>query len=139
MAGTTAAVDFLADMTGATGSRRDRLVTAMRTLEHHEDGLRTRIETGLRELAGTTVHSRAARRTPTLLATFAEHRAADVSAFLSERGVNAPAGSFYAYEASERLGLGESGGLRIGLAPYNDDADVDRLLDGLRAAVAAPA
>lgn len=138
MAGTTAAVDFLADMTGTAGSRRHRLVSAFTALEHHEDALRRRIETGLRELGGITVHSRADRRTPTLLATFAGHEAADVSAFLSERGVNAPAGSFYAYEASKRLGLGESGGLRIGLAPYNDDADVDRLLDGLRAALGAP-
>ena len=138
MAGTTAAIDFLAGMTAATGSRRHRLMSTFAALEHHEDALRTRIETGLRELDGTTLHSRAVRRTPTLLATFAGHEAADVSVALSARGVNAPAGSFYAYEAAQRLGLGESGGLRIGLAPYNDDADVDRLLDGLRAALAEP-
>jgi len=53
--------------------------------------------------------------------------------FLAERGVNAPAGSFYAYEASRRLGLGTSGGLRVGLAPYSDEGDVDRLLSGLAA------
>jgi selenocysteine lyase/cysteine desulfurase len=34
---------------------------------------------------------------------------------------------------SRRLGLGDAGGLRIGLAPYTDDADVDRLLEGLHA------
>jgi len=45
--------------------------------------------------------------------------------------VNAPAGSFYAIEASRHLGLGDAGGLRVGLAPYNDDEDVDRLLAGL--------
>ncbi len=49
--------------------------------------------------------------------------------------MNAPASSFYALEASRRLGLGDNGALRIGLAPYVDDADVDRLLDGLRAFV----
>jgi selenocysteine lyase/cysteine desulfurase len=52
---------------------------------------------------------------------------------LAEHGVNAPAGSFYALEASRHLGLGDAGGLRVGLAPYTDDRDVDRLLDGLRA------
>jgi selenocysteine lyase/cysteine desulfurase len=52
---------------------------------------------------------------------------------LATHNVNAPAGSFYAYEASRRLGLGEAGGLRIGLAPYNDADDVDRLLDALAA------
>ncbi|MDT5238113.1 MAG: hypothetical protein QOD97_311, partial [Mycobacterium sp.] len=34
MAGTTAAVDFLADMTRTTGTRRNRLVAAMSALEH---------------------------------------------------------------------------------------------------------
>ena len=47
-----------------------------------------------------------------------------------------PAGNFYALEAARRLGLGDAGGLRIGLAPYSDDDDVDRLLDGLREFVA---
>jgi len=77
------------------------------------------------------VYSRAKRRTPTLLATFEGHDPAAISAFLAARGVNAPAGSFYAYEPSRRLGLGAAGGVRIGLAPYNDAADVDRLIAGL--------
>jgi len=51
--------------------------------------------------------------------------------------VNAPAGSFYAVEAARHLGLGNTGGLRIGLAPYTTDDDVDRLLDGLREFVAS--
>jgi selenocysteine lyase/cysteine desulfurase len=51
--------------------------------------------------------------------------------------VNAPAGSFYAIEASRWLGLGDTGGLRAGLAPYTDRDDVDRLLTGLREFVAA--
>ena len=134
MAGTTAAVDFLAGMTGATGSRRERLVAAMAALEQHEDGLRTRIEAGLRSLPDLTIHSRAARRTPTLLLTFAERSAEAISSLLARHDLNAPAGSFYAYEASRRLGLGDAGGVRIGLAPYNTAADVDRLLGVLAAA-----
>ena len=53
--------------------------------------------------------------------------------FLAERNVAAPSGSFYALEASRHLGLGDDGGLRVGLAPYSDDGDVDRLLEGLAA------
>ena len=52
--------------------------------------------------------------------------------YLAEADINAPAGTFYAYEPARRLGL-DQGGLRIGLAPYNDDSDVDRLLTGLAA------
>jgi selenocysteine lyase/cysteine desulfurase len=136
LAGTAAAVDFLADLMPGEGSRRERIVASYAALEAHEDRLRTRIEEGLVGLPGVTLHSRAARRTPTLLVTFAGHDAQDVRRHLASRNVNAPAGSFYAYEASRHLGLGTAGGLRIGLAPYNDDDDVDRLLDGLREALA---
>jgi selenocysteine lyase/cysteine desulfurase len=55
----------------------------------------------------------------------------DASRFLAERDVYAPSGSFYAIEASRRLGLGDFGGLRIGLAPYTSTDDVERLLTGL--------
>ena len=75
--------------------------------------------------------SRAARRTPTLLVTFAGHEASEVTRRLAEGKVLAPSGNFYALEASRHLGLGDAGGLRVGLAPYTDADDVDRLLDGL--------
>ncbi|MCV2490109.1 cysteine desulfurase-like protein [Geodermatophilus sp. YIM 151500] len=134
LAGTTAAVDFLAGLDGAaSGGRRDRLVASMAAVEAHEDRLRERVEEGLRALPGVTLWSRAKHRTPTLLVTVDGRDAADAHRFLAERGVNAPAGSFYAIEASRHLGLGDTGGLRIGLAPYSDDDDVDRLLAGLRA------
>ncbi|MCZ2811105.1 cysteine desulfurase-like protein [Modestobacter sp. VKM Ac-2979] len=132
LAGTTAAIDLLAAQAGPEGDRRSRLVAAMAAIEQHEDRLRERIEDGVRALPGVTVWSRAAHRTPTLLLTFAGRDAADAYRSLAERGVNAPAGSFYALEASRHLGLGDTGGLRVGLAPYSDDADVDRLLAGLQ-------
>jgi cysteine desulfurase family protein (TIGR01976 family) len=132
MAGATAAVDFLADLApGGATSRRERLEASLAAVQAHEDRLRERVEDGLRALPGVTVYSRAATRTPTVLVTFAGHEAESVSRHLASRGVNAPAGSFYAYEPAQRLGLGEEGGLRLGLAPYSDDGDVDRLLDAL--------
>jgi cysteine desulfurase family protein (TIGR01976 family) len=136
LAGTTAAVDFLAAIGDGPGSRRERLLVSMAALEAYEDGLRARIEAGIGQLPGITVYSRAAHRTPTLLLGMGG-REQDAYAFLAERGVNAPAGSFYALEASRRLGLGDTGALRVGLAPYVDDTDVDRLLDALTAFAAA--
>jgi cysteine desulfurase family protein (TIGR01976 family) len=134
MAGATAAVEFLADLApGTATTRRERLVASMAAVEAHEDRLRTRVEEGLRALKGVTLHSRAATRTPTVLATFAGHDAGDVARHLATQGINAPAGSFYAYEPARRLELGPDGGLRIGLAPYSDDSDVDRLLEALAA------
>ncbi|WP_405458755.1 cysteine desulfurase-like protein [Streptomyces sp. NBC_00101] len=135
LAAARAAVDFLATLapaaTPATASRRERLAAAFEAIETHEDALRVRIETGLAALDGITVRSRAALRTPTLLLTFPGRSAADASRHLAARGVDAPAGSFYALEASRHLGLGDGGGLRVGLAPYSSEEDADRLLDAL--------
>lgn len=134
LAGSTAAVDFIASLAASEpipGDRRDRILAAMASVEAHEDTLRQRIERGLAELDGVTVHSRAQVRTPTLLASFAGRSAGAAYEHLAGLGVNAPAGSFYALEASRWLGLGDTGGLRIGLAPYNDEHDVQRLLGGL--------
>lgn len=148
LAGTGAAVDFIASLSGVdaagvdtggvdTGSRRERVLSAMTAVAAHEDQLRRTIEEQLAALPGVVVHSRARLRTPTLLLTFDDHDPGDASRYLADRGINAPAGSFYALEASRRLGLGDTGGLRIGLAPYTNAADVDRLLGGLRGFLAA--
>ncbi|MFB4421368.1 cysteine desulfurase-like protein [Streptomyces sp. QL37] len=131
LAGATAAVDFIAALVPGTGSRREDLGRAFTALASHEDRLRGRIEEGLATLDGVTVHSRAARRTPTTLFTVAGRKPEEVSRHLAGRGVDAPSGSFYAWEASHRLGLGEEGGVRVGLAPYTCDDDVDRLLNAL--------
>jgi hypothetical protein len=54
--------------------------------------------------------------------------AADAYRFLAARDVLAPAGTFYAYEPFRALNLEVDAGLRVGLAPYNDDSEIDRLL-----------
>ncbi|WP_295695225.1 cysteine desulfurase-like protein [Lapillicoccus sp.] len=135
MAGTTAAIDFLAGAVPSEGSRRERLLTSLAVMQAHEEESRVALEARLVDL-GATVWSRAQRRTPTLLVSFAAHDCKDLQRFLGARGVNAPAGSFYALEASRHLGLGDAGALRIGLAPYTSEDDVDRLVDGLTAALA---
>ncbi len=132
MAGATAAVDFLADV-GSGTSRPDRLHAAHDLVSAHEYALRCRIEEAVASWGErVTLHSRATDRTPTLLLTFRDHPSAQIAGFLAERDVLAPAGTFYAYEPAHALGLAD-GGLRIGVAPYTSDDDVDRLLAGLTA------
>lgn len=133
MAGTAAAIEFLAEMAPGTGStRRERLVNSMTALEEHEDALRIQMETFLTSLPGARLYSNAQRRTPTLLVKFDGHGDGEISQFLADRGVNAPASAFYAHEASIHLGLGSTGGIRIGLAPYNTVEDVERLEAALK-------
>lgn len=130
LAGTSAAVDFIADLGGTSGGRRQRIRASMQAVDEYEHGLRQRIEASLAGLDTVTLHSRARHRTPTLLLTFRDRTPQDAYQFLAELDVNAPAGTFYAYEPARRLGL-DDGGLRVGLAPYTSDSDVDRLLAGL--------
>lgn len=138
MVGTTAAIDFLASLSGDVGEtsgRRERIVAAFEALEGHEHALQSRMEAGIRDLPGVRVFSNAGARTPTLLFTLEGHEDQDVRRALAKRGVNAPAGNFYAIECSRHLGLGDAGAIRVGLAPYTDDSDVDRLLAGLQEVV----
>jgi cysteine desulfurase family protein (TIGR01976 family) len=134
LAGCTAAVDFIARLApDPASSRRARVLTAMSAIEAYEDDLRIGLEAQLSELPGLVSYSRAAHRTPTLLVSFEGKSSAAAQRSLAASGVNAPAGSFYALEASRALGLGDDGALRVGLAPYTDGDDVSRLVDGLRA------
>lgn len=133
LAGVTAAVDLIASL-GTGSSRRERLVSAAAAIADHELRLRQRIEDGLADLADhLTLHSRAADRTSTLFLTLRDRDPKDAHAFLAERDVMVPPGTFYAVETFRALDLPVDSGLRIGLAAYNDDAEVDRLLDGLGA------
>jgi cysteine desulfurase family protein (TIGR01976 family) len=132
LAGTTAAVDFIAGLGGvASGDRRERLLSSLALLEEHEDGLRANLETRLDAIDGITLYGHAQRRTPTLLFSVDGWDSRAVAAKLAESGVNAPAGSFYALEASRHLGLGDTGAVRVGLAPYTHQSDVDRLVEAL--------
>ena len=129
LAGTTAAVDYLAGL-GVGETRSQRLTSALDRLEAAEHLLRTRLEDGLHERSAI-VYSRAARRTSTVLFDLPGREANEVSLALAAAGVAAPAGHFYALEASRHLGLGDRGAVRAGLAPYTNTDDVDRLLAAL--------
>jgi cysteine desulfurase family protein (TIGR01976 family) len=132
LAGTTAAIDFLAGLVGSTGSRRERLTASMTALEKHEAVLLDRLEAGLAAIPGVTRFGDPdRRRTPTTLFSVAGRTPAQVYRGLAERGVNAPAGTFYAVECAKRLGLAAAGAVRAGIAPYTDESDVDRLVAGV--------
>ena len=138
MAGATEAVDVLAGLDDAAdGTRRERLTASFHALHAHEAELLERLERGIRSLPGATVFSRAARRTPTLLVTFESVPAAELYRSLAERDILAPSGNFYALEASRLLGLGDTGGLRLGLAPYTTSEEIDRVLAALAELLAA--
>jgi len=131
LAGTTAAVDFIADLASAAGDRRTRIVESMQQVEAHEQELFERLLSGLRSLDAVTVYGAPERRTPTALFSVDSVPSAQVYQSLADLGVNAPASSFYALEASRWMGLGDTGAVRAGIAPYSTAEEVDRLVAGV--------
>ena len=132
MAGVTASIDFIAGMDHeATGSRRERIVKSMQALEDYEHPLFEYMENQIKRLPGVTTYGHAKHRTPTLYFSFAGKNGVDIYKHLAKTNVNAPCHNFYAFEASHKLGLGDGGALRAGLAPYSTKEDIDRLVAGL--------
>jgi len=133
MAGVTAAIDYIAALdTEAIGSRRERIVQSMNSLERYESSLFEYLEKQLSSLPGIILYGRAEKRTPTLYFNFPNVPGKTIYEFLATKKINAPASNFYAYEVSLALGLGDAGAVRTGLAPYSTKEDVDRLFDALK-------
>jgi len=136
IAGAAAAVDFLADLTPGAGTRRERLLASYRTLHTRGERLLQRLWEGLRVDERATVYGRPpdADRTSTLAFTFRGVPSEAVTRHLSDRwGVFTSHGDFYASGVTEALGLEEEGLVRIGMACYSTEGEVDRLLRGLGA------
>jgi cysteine desulfurase family protein (TIGR01976 family) len=148
-AGTTAAVEYIADVGAAAGgaaagaSRREQVLAGMRAIRAYEMDLYRDLARGLAALPGVRVLGLTAeedmdRRTPTASITIEGVAPHDAARRLGDRGIAVWDGDFYATGLIERLGLAATGVLRIGLMHYNTRSEVDRLLDEL-ATIAAPA
>lgn len=134
MAGVTASIDFIADMDDqATGTRRERIVKSMQALEDYEHPLFEYMEVQIKSLPGVTTYGHAKSRTPTLYFNIENKNGVEIYKSLASAKINLPCHNFYAYEASHKLGLGDGGALRAGLAPYSTKEDVDRLVEGVKA------
>ena len=133
LAGVTAAVEHLAALDdSASGDRRTRLLTSMAAAEAHELALFERLQEGLDAIPGVIRYGRAPRRTATAYFTHPGTDPGHVAEHLARHRVNVWSGHSYAWEATGALGIRESGGaVRAGLVHYNDQSDVDRLLDAL--------
>jgi cysteine desulfurase family protein (TIGR01976 family) len=145
--GAAAAVEFLAGLLNldhAAGrteptnsrvlSRRQRLATVFDALRDRGRILFERLWTGLKDVPGIDLFGPppSASRTPTLALSVPGVPAIEVARKLARRGIFASHGNFYAQRLVERLGLAESGLVRLGCACYTSEGDVDRALESLR-------
>lgn len=132
LAGLISSVDFLAGLDDeADGSRRDRLTTSIGSAKNYTGDLLGRLTSELRVMRHVMVIGDAMRRVPSVAFTVAETKATEVSEHLATHGVCALTddGSGGLFEA---LGVGEVGGaVRIGLAYYSNEFEVNRLVRAL--------
>jgi cysteine desulfurase family protein (TIGR01976 family) len=132
--GAGAAVDFLASIGGAGGTRRERLARAFAALHGRGQELLERLWRGLEATPGVRLYGPAPGqpRTPTVGFTMARGTTDEVAAALAEDGVFVSNGDFYATTVVERLGLTPHGLVRAGCACYTTTDEIDRLVAGVR-------
>lgn len=145
MAGTTAAVDYLAsvgrrygaefatEIPGPPGRRHD-LEVGLRAIHLYERELCLKLVAGLQSIPGLQVFgitdpARFERRVPTVSFRMEGLTLHEISRRLDAANIFAWAGNFYALAVTQRLGVEEAGGLlRVGLVHYNTAQEVDTLL-----------
>jgi len=131
--GSGAAVDFLASLApGAT--RRERLVRAISELHARGDALCARLWSGLSAIPGVRCYGPppGRPRTPTISFVVAGVSSVGVAKSLSQDGIFASHGHFYATTVIERLGHAQEGVVRAGCACYTTQSEIDRLLESVQ-------
>jgi cysteine desulfurase family protein (TIGR01976 family) len=132
LAGVTAAVDWLADLTDADGNRRQRILAALQAVEEHLQERLCQALEGLAETEGVRILGAPRRRTPTISFLVEGRSPKEVAQRLAKQGISVWDGDNYAFELMRRFGLAESGGaVRASIVLYNDARDVDRFLEAV--------
>jgi len=148
IAGACAAVEFIADIGLKFGNeideqtedlktnRRSQIIAGLRVFETYEMALtKYLIEAIISGISQATIYGPVGGhpRTSTVSFTYEGYSADQVAKYLGDRGLFVWGGHFYAIRLVERLGLLKRGGLvRVGIAPYNSRAELDRLIEALR-------
>jgi cysteine desulfurase family protein (TIGR01976 family) len=146
IAGAAAAVDFYASLAGGTGvppvslaqdaraTRRDGLRSAFAGLRAHSAPQVLRLWEALSSINGIRMYGPPphVERTPTVSFTVNNVASTEVARRLSERGLFASHGDFYAQTVIERLGLAPEGLVRVGCACYTNDEEIERLIEAVK-------
>jgi selenocysteine lyase/cysteine desulfurase len=103
----------------------------MHIIESYESELLSYLNSSLRQVKGMQLVGSPHKRTPTLYFRIEGQDSKAIHHYLASKQISAPAGNFYALEASRWLGLGDAGAVRVGLAPYSTRSEVDRLVQAL--------
>ncbi len=148
IAGVGAALDYLAEIglefglgfadeyPRYTGQALD-LKLGMEAIRQHEHKLVKYLLAVLARIPnmkvyGITDPARLSERVPTVACSIGSHTPLAVAQHLAKQNIYVWSGDYYAQEIMVRLGHGEDGLVRIGLAHYNTYEEIDRLEQALR-------
>jgi len=140
LAGLEATVEYfrwLGEICGYSGSRREKIAGAYTAATDYENRLTIKLIEGLNEIKGLHIHgitdtSRIDDRVPTISFTHATVSPTEVAKTLTQANICVWSGHNYAFEVVKQLGLDEEQGvLRIGIAQYNTETEIDRTLEVL--------
>jgi cysteine desulfurase family protein (TIGR01976 family) len=140
MAGCLGAVEYLASL-GNGSTQRQQLETAWQAMNTYEQALTMRLIDGLRPVKGLTIRGITSanamhRRVPTVSFTVDGVDPAKLARHFAGESIFVWSGHNYAIEPCARMGLLEKGGvLRVGLAHYNTESEVDGFIASLHRAL----
>jgi cysteine desulfurase family protein (TIGR01976 family) len=142
MAGTLGAIEYL-EQFGTGETRARKIATAWDAIAGYEQKLTLQLIEGLKTFKGLTVRGITSanamhRRVPTVSFTLEGHHPQRLAQAFARDNIFVWSGHNYAIEPVTRMGLMDKGGvLRVGLAHYNTEAEVDDFLGALARQVRA--
>lgn len=145
--GAAGAVEFIADigekharyfedeLKGLTG-RRKNIVAGMKAIDAYEEPMAKKLRRELAEIKGVKIYGPPEGHPRTSTVTFLAEgiNANHIAKKLAEKGIFVWDGDYYAIEIIMNVWkLGDVGGLvRIGLAPYNTEEEIDKIICAVR-------
>jgi selenocysteine lyase/cysteine desulfurase len=133
--------ETLGGILGGKGNRRALIEHAYAASRSYEEPLTNKLIAGLQDIPGVTVYgitnpNRIGERVPTVSIRHADVAPQPIAEALGAAGIHVWHGHNYAYEPACALGLPlEEGVLRIGLAHYNTQAEIERTIYEINKAV----
>lgn len=145
LAGLSATVHYYEDMGRRTlpeGSQRDLIGAAYKQSRDFEEPMTNRLIDGLGHIPGVSIYgitnpNRVHQRVPTISIRHNRLTPTEIAKSLAESGIYVWHGHNYAYEPTRFLNIPEDEGVvRIGLAHYNTDNEVTRVVEAIDAIAA---
>ncbi|MEZ5870502.1 MAG: cysteine desulfurase-like protein [Nitratireductor sp.] len=140
LAGLIATVDYLAmtgELTGATGTRREKIKAGFAASSAHENPLGMQLVAALKTLRGVNIKGitdpeRMADRVPTVSFTVDGIEPSSLVRLLNDEGIFCWAGHNYAWGVIHQLGIPpDQGVIRIGIANYNTAGEIGETIESV--------